>query len=158
MGRPRLIPGAAAAGAAYTGLGPVCGITTRRTGGPAGAAGAVTEASGGAGAAAAETAGAGAAAASGLDVTAGGAAAGALEAAACAVAVAVGAAVAAGAATTTGGLATTAPTGGLLAIAGGGATTTGAAGRGCGIILLWALWAATDAGVTIRGAGAAVPA
>jgi hypothetical protein len=141
IGRPRWIPPAAPGAAVYVGRGPVCGITTSRTG--------CTGAAGGAGASAAvaaavvigEGAATACAVASGLAILAG-----AVAAAGGALTTMPGEAGATtgGGATTTGALPITGPEGGLLAMAGVGGNTAVDCGRGSGTIL--------------RGAGAACPA
>jgi hypothetical protein len=129
------------------GRGPVCGMMTRRTGGPEGAVGSAGASIGSSTADASAAGGGGAAGAwwtSGAETTGAGAAA-ASTGATCA-GLAIGGATAggvAGCATATGGRAMTGPTGGLLAMAGAAAgTTMFACGRG--------------SGTTRRGAGGVV--
>ena len=125
------------------GRGPVCGITTRRTG--------VASATGAAALAATLVAPAAASTSGAAGVLTGGAV-GTAAAGLAGLATAAPAA-AAGGATTTGGLAITGPAGGLLAIAGGcGGAMMGACALGCGTIRRGAVAGAATAGAA---AGAA---
>jgi hypothetical protein len=149
------------------GRGPVCGMMTRRTGGPEGTGDSATVSTGSTEAGAG---GAGAGAGGRVGLSSGTATAGAILAVGSSTGGAgggtglatgggvatTGAAAAAGPALT-GGRAMTGPTGGLLAIAGAdGGTTIGAWGRGCGTTRRgWTGTAAGD-GVAVAAGGDAV--